>query len=82
MSRVPQGIFEIMTLFITCDLMNFPLRILTGVKSNFYLQHGGVGGITKKNIKPTNISQFVKVYLSTPNITNNPSGQNIEFTLG
>ena len=31
------------------------------------------GDITEKNVKPTNISQFVKFYLSTHNITNIPS---------
>ena len=28
-----------------------------------------VGGITKKKVKPTNISQIVKFYLNTHNIT-------------
>ena len=39
-------------------------------------------GCHQENIKPTSISQFVKVYLSTHDITNNLSGQDIEFTLG
>ena len=33
----------------------------------------------EKNVKPTNISQFVKFYLSTHNITNNLSGRDIGF---
>ena len=36
-------------------------------KMKILLKHGGVGGITKKDVKPTNISQFVKFYLSTHN---------------
>ena len=50
-------------------------------KMKILLKHRGVGGITKKNVKPTNISQFVKFYLTTHNITSNLSGQDIGFML-
>ena len=50
-------------------------------KMKIFLTHGGVGSVTEKDVKPTNISQFVKFYLSTHNITNNPSGQDIGFMI-
>ena len=50
-------------------------------KMKILLKHGGVGGITEKNVKSTNISQFVRFYLSTQNITNNLDGRDIGFML-
>ena len=66
----------------TCDLMNSPIKDTRMHKMKILLKARRSGGASpKKKVKPANISQIVKFYLNTHNITNNPSGQDIGFML-